>query len=138
MKKQQPKLPDKPSALIRVALRDLEKCERSRQYRIDMSTWHRPNGQCSVCLAGAVMSQTMQVPASKKIGPYDFKNQNIRAKLFALNAFRGGFVGDGLTDMGIENPLLTQTANVTSYNRDPIQFKSDMRRLASLLSKAGL
>ena len=39
----EPKLPDKPSELIRVALGDLAKCMADPRYFIDMRGWHIPH-----------------------------------------------------------------------------------------------
>lgn len=35
-------LPDKPSELIRLAIKDLETCEASEKYAIFMGAWHEP------------------------------------------------------------------------------------------------
>ena len=67
------KLPDQPSALIRVALDDLKKCMGDPTYEINMAKWHKPlanqgnSALCSVCLAGAVLAQTFKIPASESI-----------------------------------------------------------------------
>lgn len=66
-------LPDKPSELIRLALKDLRKTERQFwKYKIDMDIWHSGKtstlSRCSVCLAGAVMAQTLKTPISLRGG----------------------------------------------------------------------
>lgn len=132
------KLPDKPSQLIRVALRDLEKCERSRLYHVDMLDWHRPNGHCRVCLAGAVMAKSLGVPHNIKISPFDFEGE-VMQKLRALNFFRCGFYDEAFYVLEIKRPeAFPDEANITDYADDKAQFKRDMRKLASLLAKEGL
>jgi hypothetical protein len=42
------KLPKKPSALLRLALADLEKAEKSPRVKINMGEWHETNGHCTV------------------------------------------------------------------------------------------
>jgi hypothetical protein len=57
-------LPNKPSELIRVALKDLEEAERDPHYEVEMCTWHRPSsttGVCTVCLAGSVLAKSCGV-----------------------------------------------------------------------------
>ena len=51
-------LPSKLSDVILIALEDLEKAEKSKEYEIDMDDWYKPNGVCKVCFAGAVMAQS--------------------------------------------------------------------------------
>lgn len=140
-KKAPTKLPDKPSALIRLALKDLEKCERSRKYKIDMDYWYKPNGKCKVCLAGSVMAQTMQIKSKVEIEPCFLDDDSDRLKLEALNNFRVGYPRYALEDMGIRSPAVDNVPwefSVEDYGIDPTQFKRDMRKLASLLAKEGL
>lgn len=137
-KKAPTKLPDKPSALIRLALKDLEKCERSRKYKINMSVWHEPNGKCSVCMAGAIMAQRLNCDPGKELAPWQdgLFDADTRGKLDAVDWFRMGCVDMGLHGMGIDRIYPDQ--KVTDYHRDRSQFKRDMRKLASLLAKEGL
>jgi hypothetical protein len=58
-----------PSKLIRLTVTDMEKCEASEVYQIDMGYWHQPltgylqkhardsNAVCVVCAGGSVMAQ---------------------------------------------------------------------------------
>lgn len=68
-------LPDKPSELLRVAIRDLKACAADPKYKIDMGVWHRAardyrgDDYCSVCLAGAVLAQSCSVPLSTTAAP---------------------------------------------------------------------
>jgi hypothetical protein len=130
-----------PSTLIREALYDLELCEISG-YRINMNTWNSwMDGVCNVCLAGSVMAATLKLPpGSYSEGPAtrDVSRSNV-SKLYALNAFRVGKVFDGLTFMKKELPIgFAEKVKITPYGGDGASFKSDMKKLANSLEKAGL
>jgi len=59
-------LPDKRSSLIRLAVADLEKCERNPRYVINMDSWIiSGETTCSVCLAGSIMAQTLNMDDRK-------------------------------------------------------------------------
>lgn len=95
-------LPNKPSELIRVALADLRECEDDPNYDIHMSSWHTFNNvtaKCQVCLAGAVMAKTFEVPLRKAMGPDDPEfnsGQQVAFKLFALDQIREGKIYHGV------------------------------------------
>ena len=142
-------LPDKPSALIRLALRDLEKVERSRSYKVDMGSWHMPEVKwCRVCFAGSVMAMSLNAERARFLGPPDFPKE--AHKLDALDRFRSGSVRYGLEDFGVAASRTRRVLRalaaregrldrgVTPYDVDPKLFKHDMRRLATLLAKHGL
>lgn len=132
-------LPDEPSALIRLALRDLEKAERSRLYTIDMDNWHLPNGVCKVCFAGSVMAFSLGARRHDRVEPEDFDNDT-RRKLIALNYFRSGRIEYGLLTMGRSLPpgVPDWDRSIRPYADDPSTFKSSMRSMAKMLAKAGL
>jgi len=65
-------LPDKLSDIILIALEDLRKVERSKKYKVYMGVWHSPNGVCSVCFAGAVMSQCEGANSKNVVKPLQF------------------------------------------------------------------
>jgi hypothetical protein len=136
------KLPDKPSALIRLAIKDLEAVEKNPAYRIDMGAWHEPyDGKCSVCLAGAVIAQTCKIKNDRYIYPNrDVFGKSTTNKLMALDDFREGSVYGGLTGCGVaeERALKFKDWNVVSYIDHPKEFKSQMRRMATNLKRAGL
>lgn len=78
-------LPKKLSDLMLLALTDLEKCENaSEHYKIDMSIWLSRNSHCTVCLAGAVMAQTLGAADSNEV--FDLHTN----KFLALDAIRQG------------------------------------------------
>ena len=86
------KLPNTLHELLSLALKDLKKCEKDDDYKIEMSVWHEPNqgtniGVCEVCLAGAVMAKTLLED------PYEDKWPNlypeeIKNKLRAIEDIR--------------------------------------------------
>lgn len=136
-------LPNKLSALIRVALDDLEKCENDGRYRINMDIWHDPDpaiSVCYVCLAGAVMAQSLKLAPSKSRAPSMFPEN--QSKLYALNGIRSGHIYGPLLEMGVgvspdSMPEKLRKFSVTSYSRSPTQFKSDLRALADELEQYG-
>ncbi len=93
------KLPNKPSALIRLALADLALCKADPEYALDMSNWHYYNtyysGLCYVCFAGSVMAKTLKVNRLKRFNPSLFIH-SIEYKLSSLEFFRNGDVDSGL------------------------------------------
>ncbi len=130
-------LPDKSSALIRLALADLVKCERSKKYKIDMETWHTPNSQCAVCLGGAVMAQTFGKGSGYIGSPTDFP-WNTGDKFYALNLFRQGNCDQAFGWLSLERYAGQKfNRNIVEYDDDPTAFKRDMRKLAADLEEAG-
>lgn len=102
------KLPKKLSDRILVALHDLELVEADPRYKIDMDTWHKPNGQCAVCLAGSVMAKTLNAPIKVELDTCDFPYE-IEEQLEGLNAVRCGADRPLISDKDIscwekENP----------------------------------
>ena len=131
-------LPSKPSELIRVALADLAKCEAMPEtYRIDMSVWHLAlDNSCHICLAGAVMAQTLGVEPGYDYWP-EVSDTDIYCRLIALNAFRQGLVQQGLFSVGC-NLGNIDPWKITDYKADPIQFRKDMEKLADWLESQGV
>lgn len=134
-------LPDKPSALIRVALCDLRKVEQDPKFRVDMTRWmYRDNVVCYVCLAGAVMAQSLGIMGmvSEELTPIEtFILDAESDKLRALNEFRAGRVNSGLFVMGLPHHGW-HVELITPYHVNKDRFHSDMRRLADKLEEAGL
>lgn len=111
-------LPKIPSQLIRIALKDLEKAERTPKTRINMGTWYDTNGSCTVCLAGSVMANTLKeqselVKAKKRIEYPSFYNDGSEfnlypdlyrsnsSQLFAINNLREGTLDDAARRLGL-------------------------------------
>lgn len=144
----------KLSRLIRLAIADLERAERTPGVRIRMNIWLVWElGSCSVCLAGAVMIGTLGVTEASRDGYglcqvtlSSFGNQN-RYALRALDYLRQGNIRRALWVIaGEPTPLsmftnfqtprgVPDTFEVTPYENDPAQFKLDMLRLADLLEQ---
>jgi hypothetical protein len=137
-------LPDCPSGLIRLALKDLEACECDPQYRIVMEYWHLPTQTgCCVCLAGAVMAQTLKTPLTQMVNPRCFYDSKLESgtelKLLALDSLRAGNIKAGLAVMGFEAaPSMPRTWPVPYYGDWPLGFKVEMLKIASMLEQAGL
>jgi len=138
------KLPEKMSELIALAIKDLKACEKlSEVYEINMEFWHNPhNNKCKVCLAGAVMAQTLEASPYAFIGPSefddDYEEENIQAKLFALDLLRSGETKDAFTELNQETPDKSLYRKITPYEDSPEKFKQEMIILAADLQEAGL
>lgn len=134
------KLPNKLSELIKVAIADLIKCERSSRYVINMDDWHEPNSHCSVCLAGSVMAQSLKADRTECLDPDDFGVVN-NGKLMALNELRCGHVDWAAQERDYAQStikrLLRYNRDIVVYGYDPKLFKKDMRALASDLEAGG-
>ena len=145
-------LPEMPSELITVALRDLEACEQDPRYEIDMDVWHYPSDsmRCGVCLAGSVMAQSIGVAPSDAMDPADFGSRT-QAKLTALNLFRIGSHAGALRRMGLragppqsdeEQEALGRLYDAHDgevlYEESPEELKRRMRALADELNHLGL
>lgn len=107
-------LPDKPSELIRLALSDLSAVQKDDRYSVAMHIFHgadhspyaKPgDNRCYVCLAGAVIANSLvRGRPELTLFPKMFNNE-IRYKLIALDCFRAGRVARGLHLMGIDATL---------------------------------
>ena len=73
--KKEIKLPDKPSDLIELALRDFDSCRTDRGYVIDMDFLHyydESESKCHVNFAGSLMAKTLKANPRGKFGYKDF------------------------------------------------------------------
>ena len=135
-------LPKIPSKLIRLALKDLEWVEKRKKiYKVDMYSWHEPNSHCSVCLAGAVMANTLKCDPKDEVRP-EYIPRN-KLQLRALDYFREGFVRYGLSNLigqRVTKFSGDQIGNrvITEYSDNKRRFKSQMRKMADDLEKLGL
>ena len=137
MKTETDTLPDKLSDLIEVALDDLEKTAVDPRYRVNMNTWHTPHkGVCHVCLAGAVMAQTLKLdPVVDYVR--DRSLYAVDRKLSALNNVRLGSVQLALDNMGFKDAPHWSRMEVPHYNVDAAGFKTTLRQLATELRAKG-
>lgn len=131
-------LPNKPSALITLALNDLRKVERNtKKYKVNMNRWHQPNSHCSVCLAGSVMAKTLGADRLESIVPEDFP-EGTANKLGALNEFRIGYSDSGFYNMGRSSERGQEfNRRIPEYDRNRTAFHKAMRGLARDLKAAG-
>jgi hypothetical protein len=129
-----PAPPSTHSALIRLAVHDLEKVERDKRYEIDMRAWHAPgtpdNNVCYVCFAGSVMANSLNAPLNEYRSPNQFSDKWYRAFIF-LNNIRMG--------KGTRNP---ETGNhfrweVPTYGSNPTAFKLAMLGIAAWYETQG-
>lgn len=151
-------LPNKLSALLRLAVADAQKCEADPRYKLDMSQWHEPweedDGVCSVCMAGAVMAQTLGAPIDESYGPYDFERHgsdytpirlsekfehidsmrrgNLRSEI--RNGFAWGVSTENMDALQAFDNLIS-SANYDARGRAPWRFYLNG---ADLLEAAGL
>lgn len=143
----------KPSKLIEIALADLEKCERSKKYIIDMTHWFISNHACQVCMAGAVMAQSLSeitnkiiekekqnyfneynnIPEYIIVNPNAYDDSTYNA-LLALDYFRLGMVNQAFKSLKKPNPNLNDR-KITSYYCDSSKFKKDIMELVQDLKK---
>ena len=134
------KLPNKPSKLLKLALKDLKAVEADGRYMVDMEVYHTQlsEGVCSVCLAGAVMAFSLGAHREEGLSPRCFPGK-LEYKLEALDHFRAGSILGGLRALDIEIPHgLSQWVNVTPYQDSTKEFKKGMKKIIKLLKKAGL
>lgn len=132
-------LPSLPSALIRLALSDLTKCEADPRYAINMGVWHDPHHEdriCHVCLAGAVMAKTLARAHNRISHPYDTPYSH---QLAALDHFRTGDISSAFRLLRIPLPPgIPIYIIILPYDEDPIAFHTAMSDLASLLESHSL
>ncbi len=131
------KLPKKPSALIRLALDDLRKVERSKKYKVNMNVYHIPfDSICNVCLAGAVMAKTLKIPPYSVSSTFNFNEGD---KLRAINWLRCGSVDVAFHILNL--PMFKGNEfnrNISNYSkRNKNKFHKQMRQLARDLEKGG-
>ena len=144
-------LPTTASKLIRVALRDLRACEDDDFYVVDMQEWHTPVYNydyevCAVCLAGAVMAQTLGLPDDLEIDDTDLAGygDSVKNGLHALDFFRIGEIKAGLETLGYDDVRKLsedwqQYARKSGYDQaDPEPFHRQMHRLADYFESCGL
>lgn len=85
------KLPDKLSDLLELSLNDCAKVRRSKRYALHMNGWHGTiNGTCYVCMAGAIMAQTLRCSPNTTYLPTDIENKESADGLRAVNLMRTG------------------------------------------------
>jgi hypothetical protein len=136
-------LPDKLSALIRVALADLRKVEADSRYVVNMHRWHKPVGEvCQVCLAGAVMAQSLGIDPERHVEwPTNLATGGAEAKMLALDCARQGDVLNALYELDVDAEEAwdgLSNEDAPRYQDDPEAFYAYMEDLANRLEEKGL
>jgi len=136
-------LPDKPSELIRLAVEDFTKCEAAcDKFEIDMAEYcHTVDGKCHVCLAGAVMAQTLGCNGTFEGRGEVWRDKDLNRKMEFLNCIRLGFIGHALEHIGGYD-----TKKYEHLDRDVIgywgphkeTFKRQVLKIADDLEAVGL
>ncbi len=136
--KTEKRLPKTPSTLIALALDDLNKVERRKGYKVDMSSWHLYiEPVCLICFAGAVMAQTLKATKTESLRPNAF-SLDTNSKLVALDYFRIGTVGLAFSSLGILSAKGRPfSRHIPEYRKGRGSFKRAMRELARDLKAAG-
>lgn len=160
-------LPDKLSALIRVALKDLQAVEKDPRYGVNMGFYHTTvfpsvkEAGCVVCFAGAVMSCSLEANPEENVYVSEYPVPIFR-KLRALNAVRQGNVteamgwlygdlrcadstGVAVSIWGYDPASIEKWRHrmpypyrpVEPYNDDPAKFRHDMEAIAADLEAVG-
>lgn len=138
-------LPSLPSALLRLALNDLEKCELDPRYRINMNFWHVPKqgAPCVICLAGSILAKTINLPINQECSVWDEEDQSItkdnKNKLSAVNQLRLGNIGIALAKLNLSRlEELLYFIDICPYEINSNQFKADLWKLVALLESHSL
>lgn len=142
------------SHLILLALSDLQKCESSPHYRVDMNKWHEydeKTNQTIVGWEGSIMAQTMKIKKFKTIMP-DWLNENNEPILGFANQKKFWFLDsirhfniEAVVEEILEEPeevtkkieraFLEKFVKFTPYESSPKDFKKQMKFLASIFKK---
>lgn len=92
-----------PSKVLQIALDDLRSVRAQPDvYTVHMNYWHHPMyavTSCAVCLAGAVMVGSLDVPPSSNISLDAIIDPNIRTALDALDDYRSGDIDKFISNL---------------------------------------
>jgi hypothetical protein len=141
------------SEWLELALEDLRKCEQDPRYEIDMSIWHSSRGSvCLVCLGGALMAQTGEVPPERSLFPHDIPDEFARI-LQAMDYLRLGYIHLALGEV-YDSPLILRElrprcreinlheeipdVKVTRYKDSPEDWRTGMDAVLALLKAKGV
>lgn len=156
-------LPTKMSALIKLALKDIRKMEKTAGVVVDMSTYFEPKSEivcatdsgaivekrtaCILCAAGAVMAGTLgaNIRGHSKF-PEDFKGNE--CQLNAIDCLREGQIADAAStlDLITGGYFSEEYKKYSAFNEpipeykpmNPKPFHKAMEKLQVKLEKAGL
>ena len=133
------------SNAIEQALEDLAACEKSPNFKIDMSDWFKPiefNGmtatKCCVCFAGSVMAN--RVGASVGSTPDDFSRmENLtytaldHAQRYNFHGMLAVFFDVDEPDQEVLDALNQLELDMLRYYMNKRTFKSNMRKVVEKL-----
>ena len=133
----------KPSKLIELAMKDLALCEKTPGLQVNMYVWLSNSVNtptvCKVCLAGAVMYQSLGIRPRSGREMMPMHCDTAEKPLESLNYFRNGRLADAFHAFGIEHPSgLPRRIAVTDYHENADLFRRDMQALVKTLADAGV
>ena len=149
------RMPKKPSAGLRLCVKDLEMIEKDDRYMVYMGVWHQSDrsGKCQVCLGGARLARYHNDPSSttfvygdRRVRAMDFFRiyefaTGLACYLFSskgnYDSYADGDIIQQIADTGIENRILNELKVLTSYEGNPEQFKVNMYKAADIMEKHG-
>lgn len=135
---------------ITLAMKDLQRAEKSPDYVIDMLNWHNPKSDgCHVCLAGAVMAfefyrDPMHSHKLRDFWEVEPARTRTWKKLLSLDSARDGhfitaydhFYGKPPSDRQTKTLRALSDRKVVPYEWDSAKFKSDMAHAIKVLREA--
>jgi hypothetical protein len=137
------RLPNKLSALLRLAVKDSVAAEGSRKYFLDMGAWVMPGSLdrndregCAVCMAGACMVGALGLrPRAKGLSPGAEVNRGRitwkdRERLLAINTLRDGSLNAAL------DHLHRSMLGVDRYRPPSALERRAMKQAASTIAAA--
>lgn len=132
-------LPNKPSELIRLALKDLQEFEKLPNCKVFMSLFiHDEDEICRACLAGATFIQEFNSRSTRTFFQLPAQEQD---KIWSLDLFRMGSVREGLRKfLGYYSNFdhIIESMEVIRYRLDREKFYKDMEKIAQYLEGEGL
>ena len=145
-------LPDMPSDLIDLALKDLDLCFNDNKYCVDMMFFHlkfKEDEKCHVCLAGSVLAKSLNGNINRSItdGLFSFSDK-IKNKIYGLNSLRIGDITEGVESMIPQDLFLQKQSQLLDLEdefscieldfrvlENSVSFKKEYDRLVSNMKK---
>ncbi len=120
---------------LRDALGYLELCEADPNIRINMGWWFVWNDNyfrdyCTVCLAGAYFCEGV---FERSLDPKMMWRPGNKPLYGALDMLRCGRVTEAIRHFGTRYPTEQKWVTVCDYEKNPTQFKQDMREILEYL-----
>lgn len=136
-------LPNKPSKILREALRELLLIEKQKHFRVNLDVYVEENsddGVCEVCLAGAVMvNRNSRVREAKTLREFHAFSRSAWNKFNFLDTIRRGLIARAFEHLNIQRPKeMPLLIYVHPYSINPKRWRQDIRKIAYLLEKHGV